>query len=127
MLSLEEAHRMIRETDRLRSALITDPRLPDNPIVFVSAAFESHTGYSRAEALGRNPRFLQGPKTEVKAQRQFQKAIAEGIETMIDITNYRKDGTPFLHRVHLKPMLGPTREIENFVAIQYPVTPELII
>lgn len=122
-LSLDEARKMIKDVDQLRSALITDPRIPGNPIVFVSAAFELHTGYSRIEALGRNPRFLQGPGTEAEAQERFREAIREAYETMIDITNYRKDGTAFLHRVHIKPILEPDGRVANFVAVQHPVTP----
>lgn len=44
--------------------LITDPRLPDNPIVFVNDAFSKLTGYRRDEILGRNCRFLQGAETD---------------------------------------------------------------
>lgn len=40
--------------------VIADARKPDNPIVFVNPAFEKVTGYSAAEALGKNSRFLQG-------------------------------------------------------------------
>lgn len=44
------------------SMIITDPRRPDNPIVFVNDAFLRLTGYERREVMGRNCRFLQGPK-----------------------------------------------------------------
>ncbi|KQQ32535.1 hypothetical protein ASF58_24345 [Methylobacterium sp. Leaf125] len=44
--------------------VITDPRLPDNPIVYVNDAFVKLTGYARDEILGRNCRFLQGPETD---------------------------------------------------------------
>jgi PAS domain-containing protein len=32
--------------------IITDPRQPDNPIIYVSPGFEKLTGYCSAEALG---------------------------------------------------------------------------
>lgn len=41
--------------------VITDPRQPDNPIVFVNEAFTRLTGYIRDETLGKNCRSLQGP------------------------------------------------------------------
>ena len=44
--------------------IITDPRLPDNPIVFVNDAFLRMTGYERGEIMGRNCRFLQGADTD---------------------------------------------------------------
>ncbi len=42
--------------------LITDPNKPDNPVVFANEAFIRLTGYSRAEIIGHNCRFLQGPR-----------------------------------------------------------------
>ncbi len=64
-----ELHRMAGGSDPFAAAvratrmpmLITDPRQPDNPIVFVNDAFRRLTGYVREETLGRNCRFLQGP------------------------------------------------------------------
>jgi PAS domain S-box-containing protein len=61
-------HRPLLDTDsRLVSALqfsqqnftISDPSLPDNPIVYASDGFLKLTGYSREQILGRNCRFLQ--------------------------------------------------------------------
>jgi PAS domain-containing protein len=40
--------------------IVTDPRQPDNPIVFANDAFLHLTGYRRDEVMGRNCRFLQG-------------------------------------------------------------------
>jgi PAS domain-containing protein len=39
---------------------VTDPRQPDNPIVFANGAFLDLTGYEQDEVVGRNCRFLQG-------------------------------------------------------------------
>ena len=47
--------------------IITDPKLPDNPIVFANEAFQKLTGYPRDELLGRNCRFLQCPDTDPAA------------------------------------------------------------
>ncbi|WP_304481816.1 PAS domain-containing protein [Novosphingobium sp. P6W] len=47
--------------------VITDPAQQDNPIVFCNEAFQSLTGYTRDEIVGRNCRFLQGPDTDPEA------------------------------------------------------------
>ncbi|MDZ4376314.1 MAG: PAS domain-containing protein, partial [Phenylobacterium sp.] len=47
--------------------VITNPRRPDNPVVFANEAFCRLTGYAREEILGRNCRFLQGPETDPEA------------------------------------------------------------
>ena len=57
------------------SFTISDPRLPDNPLVFVNPAFERTTGYSREEVQGRNCRFLQGPDTDPAAVQAVRDAL----------------------------------------------------
>ena len=58
--------------------VITDPSLPDNPIVYASQGFLNLTGYSMEQILGRNCRFLQGPETDPEAVDKIRKAIEEG-------------------------------------------------
>ena len=78
-----------------RSFVITDPYLPDNPIVFASGAFLAATGYSMDQVLGRNCRFLQGPKTDRRKIDLIRSGIADGTDTAVCILNYRADGTTF--------------------------------
>ena len=47
--------------------VVTDPRLPDNPIVLANHAFLDLTGYTADEVVGRNCRFLQGAGTDEAA------------------------------------------------------------
>jgi PAS domain S-box-containing protein len=61
--------------DMTCSFLVSDLRLPDNPIVYVSPSFEQLTGYSTDEILGRNCRFLQ--RTEKLIQIHLDKYILE--------------------------------------------------
>ena len=46
------------------AAVVSNPRLPDNPIVECNDAFVALTGYGRDEIIGHNCRFLAGPGTE---------------------------------------------------------------
>merc|ERR1711935_1071472 len=88
---------------RLMSALsgsqqnfaISDPTLPDNPIVFASQGFLNLTGYQLDQVLGRNCRFLQGPETDPQAVEKIRKAVAEGVDASVCLLNYRIDGTTF--------------------------------
>lgn len=102
--------------------VITDPRLDDNPIVFVNAAFQTLTGYERGEIIGRNCRFLQGPDTSPDAVRQIGEAIRAGTDIQIDILNYRKDGTKFWNALFLSPVRNDKGEIQFFFASQLDVT-----
>ena len=59
------------------SFCVTDPQLPDNPIVYASNTFIELTGYDRSQVLGRNCRFLQGPDTDPDAVAKIRKGIEE--------------------------------------------------
>jgi PAS domain S-box-containing protein len=96
---------------------------PGTPVVYVSDAFESHTGYSRAEAIGRSLSFLQGPGTEPEAVVRFQDLIARRVPGTVRITNYRRDGTPFTHLCELRPVFDSNGMATHFVAVQRPGKP----
>ena len=86
--------------------LVTDPSLPDNPIVFASAGFMTLTGYSHEEIMGRNCRFLQGSDTDPVDVQRIRDAISEGTECSVVLLNYRKDGTTFWNQFFISPLRG---------------------
>ena len=104
------------------SVIVTDARLPDNPIVFVNHSFERVTGYRLEEVIGRNCRFLQGEATDPEDVARLRQAIADRVETTVDILNYRKDGETFLNRLILSPMFDESGAINYFLGIQKPLT-----
>jgi hypothetical protein len=104
------------------ASVITDSRLPDNPIVAVNRAFSELTGYPEDEIIGRNCRFLAGPGTEPPAQAALREAVAAGRPTLVELTNYRKDGSPFLNAVMIAPVLGETGAVTYFLGSQMDVS-----
>jgi PAS domain S-box-containing protein len=104
--------------------IVTNPRLPDNPVVFANDAFIRLTGYRREEILGRNCRFLQGPESDRAAIRRIHDAIAAREPIEIDIRNHRKDGTTFWNRLLIAPVRDAAGELAYFFASQLDVTPE---
>ena len=104
------------------SFTISDPRLPDNPLVFVNPAFERTTGYSAAEVLGRNCRFLQGPDTDPAAVRLVREAVQREQHATITLRNHRKDGSAFWNELSLSPVYDAHGELTHFVGIQADVT-----
>ena len=111
-------------SDASLAVAISDPTLPDNPIIYVNAAFERLTGYDADDVLGRNCRFLQGPKTDNDDIVQLRTAIAARRRISLDLLNYRHDGSPFWNRLTITPVLGSARELRYFVASQLDVTVE---
>ncbi|GJN27888.1 hypothetical protein PR202_gb15950 [Eleusine coracana subsp. coracana] len=87
-----------------KNFVITDPRLPDNPIIFASDSFLELTEYTREEILGRNCRFLQGPETDMATVDKIREAIREQREITVQLINYTKSGKKFWNLFHLQPM-----------------------
>jgi PAS domain S-box-containing protein len=104
------------------SMIITDPRQPDNPIVFANDAFLKLTGYKREEVLGRNCRFLQGPDTDRAAVAQIREAINHKSDIAIDILNYTSDGRSFWNALYLSPVSNEEGELQFYFASQLDVS-----
>ena len=97
--------------------VVTDPTLPDNPIVDVNPAFARITGYAKEEALGRNCRFLQGPDTARETLSEIRTAIHEGRECQAILRNHRKDGTPFWNEIKITPVRDARGRLIHFVGV----------
>ena len=102
--------------------VITDPAKPDNPIIFANPAFAELTGYSPAEAVGRNCRFLQGPETDRKVISEIRLAVAQGLPIRVEILNYRKDGTRFWNDLAINPIIDGSGRITSLVSVQTDIT-----
>ncbi|WOK91961.1 LOV domain-containing protein [Canna indica] len=101
-----------------KNFVITDPRLPDNPIIFASDSFLELTEYTREEILGRNCRFLQGPETDQATVARIRDAIREQREVTVQLINYTKSGKKFWNLFHLQPMRDQKGELQYFIGVQ---------
>nr|AML78570.1 putative LOV domain-containing protein [Verbascum arcturus]AML79396.1 putative LOV domain-containing protein [Verbascum sp. BC-2016] len=101
-----------------KNFVISDPRLPDCPIIFASDSFLELTEYSREEILGRNCRFLQGPETDQGTVQQIRDAIREQRELTVQLINYTKSGKKFWNMFHLQPMHDQKGELQYFIGVQ---------
>lgn len=111
-------------TSGQQNFVLSDPRLPDNPIVFASEGFYELTGYTREQVLGRNCRFLQGPGTDPKAVDVIRTAIANGTDSTTCILNYKADGTPFWNQFFVAALRDSENCIVNYVGVQCAVDPD---
>ncbi|KAG6418108.1 hypothetical protein SASPL_120307 [Salvia splendens] len=101
-----------------KNFVITDPRLPDNPIIFASDSFLELTEFTREEILGRNCRFLQGPETDQVTVQKIRDAIKEQREITVQLINYTKSGKKFWNLFHLQPMKDQKGELQYFIGVQ---------
>ncbi len=100
------------------AAVVSVPRQPDNPIVACNEAFMQLTGYSKEEILGRNCRFLRGDRTEPVQTAMLREAVAQSRPTMVELINYKKDGTPFRNAVMIAPLFDEQGELVYFLGSQ---------
>jgi PAS domain S-box-containing protein len=101
---------------------ITDPDREDNPMIYVNEGFESLTGYSETEAIGRNCRFLQGEATREEAVDELREAVDEAEPVSVEVRNYRKDGSRFWNRVSIAPVRDDAGTVTNYVGFQQNVS-----
>lgn len=103
------------------AAVISNPRLPDNPIVECNDAFVALTGYAVDEIIGYNCRFLTGPDTEPELSETLRASIRERRPALVEILNYKKDGSPFRNAVLVAPIFGSEGTLEYFLGSQMEV------
>lgn len=106
--------------------VLSDPRLPDHPIVFASEGFLRMSGYDREEVLGRNCRFLQGPDTDRGTVVEIRDAIREERACQVRILNYTKQGEPFWNLFHMAPIFSNDGRVIHYVGVQTPIAKDLL-
>jgi diguanylate cyclase (GGDEF)-like protein/PAS domain S-box-containing protein len=102
---------------------IADMTSPDQPLVYVNAAFEQLAGLPAGKALGRNCRFLQGPDTDPGVVARMRQAIREGAEFRATLLNHRgPDREPWWNEIHLAPVLDSSGQMVQYIGVQTDVT-----
>jgi PAS domain S-box-containing protein len=101
---------------------ITDPGQADNPLIYVNDRFQELTGYSDAESLGRNCRFLQGEATDPEPVAKMREAVDNRDPVSVELRNYRKDGTGFWNQVSIAPVRDDNGSVANYVGFQQDIS-----
>lgn len=101
---------------------IADMNEPDLPLIFVNPAFEALTGYPTHEVIGKNCRFLQGPKTSASARRRVREALDNRRPTRARLLNYRSDGSSFWNELSLVPVRDSNGEVTHVVGLHRDVS-----
>ncbi|MGR9087435.1 MAG: PAS domain-containing protein [Gammaproteobacteria bacterium] len=109
----------------INGVTLADPDLEDMPVVYANKAFETMTGYSQEEVVGRNCRFLQGEDTNQRARFELAEAIRNKQPIEVTLRNYRKNGELFYNRLKLMPLFSRQGKIIYFLGVQYDVTQQV--
>jgi PAS domain S-box-containing protein len=101
---------------------VSNPSLPDNPVIYANAAFERITGYPVAEVVGRNCRFLQGEDTDPETVARMRRAVDNWEPVTVEVRNYRRNGEEFWNQVTIAPIYDENGEPSHYVGFQQDVT-----
>ena len=103
----------------LSSVLITDS---NGKIEFVNPAFTRLTGYTAAEAIGRNPNLVKSGATPVEQYQQMWQTITAGGEWQGQFQNRRKDGEYYWVSSSISAIKNADGVITHYVAIEDDIT-----
>lgn len=106
---------------------VSNPRHPDNPLELVNHAFCDLTGYSEREIIGRNCRFLTGELTDAATSEQIRSSIFASRPVLVDILNYRRDGSAFRNGVMIAPLFGDDGNPAWFLGSQVDLGPDATV
>ncbi len=104
---------------------LADPDQPDMPLVYVNKAFEAITGYTLAETVGKNCRFLQGNERDQQGVQQLREAIKNKKSIEVVLRNYRKNGELFYNHLLISPLFDSKGNLLYFLGVQYDITPQI--
>ncbi len=102
--------------------VLTDPHLPDHPMIAINAAFEALTGYPTADTVGRNCRFLQGAETDPETAARIGRCLADRRGCIEWILNYRRDGSKFWNLLFISPIFAADGALLHFFGNQRDIT-----
>nr|AML76366.1 putative LOV domain-containing protein [Ishige okamurae] len=97
--------------------ILTNPNLPDCPIIFASPGFMDLTGYDASDVIGKNCRFLQGAGTDPVTVSIIRNNLTDGRDTSVCILNYKADGTPFWNQLSIGVLLDSHGRVANHVGV----------
>ena len=99
----------------------------DTILIYVNAAFERLTGYSRDEILYQDCRFLQADDRDQLGRARIRRALAEGRPCREVLRNYRKDGSAFWNELSITPVRLESERRSYFIGIQKDVSRQIAL
>ncbi len=98
------------------AVILTDAQ---RKILWVNEDFTAITGYTFFEVYGKKPgELLQGPATEPDAVKRIRKGLQSQSAFKDAVTNYRKNGEPYLCKLVIHPIFNHQDELVNFIAFE---------
>lgn len=91
-------------------------------IEYANEAFTKTTGYSKEEAIGKNPRFLKSGKTEMRTYSEIWAHLVAGKVWHGEFINLTKSGVEYIEGVKATPIFQADGTVSHFMAIKEDIT-----
>lgn len=101
---------------------LADATVTGFPLTFVNESFELLTGYSAADCLGRNCKFLQTADTDFSVTTAIGEALRDGRDFHGTLLNERRDGSRFHNELRLTIVRDPSGRAVQVLGVQNDVT-----
>jgi two-component system cell cycle response regulator len=108
-----ELYRRLVETSP-EGVVLVDAQNPERPVIYANPGFEALSGYSAAELVGRNLRFLQADDRDQDGRHRLRESLKVGEACRVLLRNYRKDGTMFWNEMTILPLLNAEGRVTHF-------------
>lgn len=104
--------------------LLTTAKLeyPHPKILYVNKTFSQMSGYNTQELMGKSPRILQGPKTDMKVLKDIRQSLSEGRVFSGSAINYRKDGSEYSVEWDIAPVRDEQGKVTHYISFQKDIT-----
>ena len=104
------------------AVIISDMRLPNQPVFYANPAFERITGFSLMETIGRNIRMLHAQDDAQPEIALLERAQKAGESASVVMRSYRKDGSLFFNEVSIAPVRAEDGTVPHYVGVMSDVT-----
>jgi diguanylate cyclase (GGDEF)-like protein/PAS domain S-box-containing protein len=116
--------------ERLRQLSIAVEQSPTSVIItdleaciqYVNDRFVEVTGYSRAEAITQNPKFLKSGLTPEETYAQMWASLTRGLAWHGEFLNRRKNGEHYWEDVQIAPVKSREAIVTHYVAVKTDIT-----
>ena len=105
--------------------LITLAEPIDSPgpvIVYANDTLSRETGYGLHELLGRSPRMLQGPGTDLAVTGRFREELRQWRHCQMEVLNYTREGRPLWIDLKVAPLADEQGWFTHWVSVQRDVS-----
>ncbi|HBS41712.1 MAG TPA: hypothetical protein DEA26_03460 [Oceanospirillales bacterium] len=122
-ISLELLKKAVDESND--GIVIAEQEGDDNILIYVNKAFERLTGFTAADILYQDCRFLQSGDTDQEGLQIIRDAIKAERSGRAVLRNYRKDGSMFWNELSVSPVFNEEDQLRYYIGIQKDVTEQV--